>query len=65
MINFYPRYKLNMMATCLENYYCFLESVVDVPSLVCHVKFTFYSLYDEYFKIYGLNLNINTQPDVS
>ena len=25
----------------------------------------FYSLYDEYLKFYGLNLNINTQPEVS
>ena len=25
----------------------------------------FYSLYDEYLKFYGLNLNINSQPEVS
>ena len=59
-LNFDPRCKLNMMARCLENYYSFLELVVDVSFLVSHVKSMFYSLYDEYFKIYGSSLNINT-----
>ena len=59
-----PRCKLNMMARCLENYYSFLELEVDVPSLVSYIKSTFYLLYDEYFKLYGQNININVQQDV-
>ena len=53
-----------MITTCLENYYSFLELVVDAPSLVSHVKSTFYLLYDEYFKFYSPSLNINVQQDV-
>ena len=49
---------------CLKNYYSFLDLVVDVDALVSNVKSTFYSLYDKYFKFYGLNLNINIQQDV-
>ena len=61
---FDPHCKLDMMATYLKNYYSFLELVVDAPSLVSHVKSTFYSLYDEYFKFYGSDLNINIQQDI-
>ena len=50
-----------MMATYLENYYSFLKLEIDVSSLVSYVKSMFYSLYDEYFKFYGVNLNINVQ----
>ena len=42
-----------------------MELEENVDALVSHVKSTFYSLYDEYLKIYGSNLNINAQPDVS
>ena len=52
-----------MMATCLENYYSFLELEVDVPSLVSYIKSTFYLLYDEYLKFYDPDLNINIQQD--
>ena len=45
---FYPRCKLDMMVTCLENYYNFLDLEENVDALVSHVKFTFYSSYDEY-----------------
>ena len=38
--------------------------MVDAPSLVSHVKSTFYLLYDEYFKFYSPSLNINVQQDV-
>ena len=66
---FDPRCKLDMLTTCLENYYNFLDleenDDVDVDTLVSYVKSTFYSLYDEYLKIYGPSLNINAQPDVS
>ena len=61
---FDPRCKLDMMTTCLENYYSFLELEVDVPSLVSYIKSTFYLLYDEYFKFYSPSLNINVQQDV-
>ena len=52
---------------CLENYYKFLylEENVDVDALVSYVKSTFYSLYDEYLKIYSSSLNINAQSNVS
>ena len=50
-----------------RNYYNFLylKEKIDIHSLVSHIKFMFYSLYDEYLKFYSLNLNINTQPEVS
>ena len=54
---FDPRCKLDMMATGLENYYSFLKLVVDISFLVSHIKSTFYSLYDEYLKIYGPSLS--------
>ena len=59
--------KLDMMTTCLENYYNFLDlkEKVDIHALVSHIKSMFYSLYDEYLKFYGLNLNINSQPEIS
>ena len=44
---------------CLKNYYSFLDLEVDVNSIVSNVKFTFYLLYDEYIKFYGLNVNNN------
>ena len=64
---FDPHCKLDMMTTCLENYYNFLDlkEKVDIHVLVSHIKSMFYSLYDEYLKFYGPNLNINTQPEVS
>ena len=50
-----------------RKYYNFLDlnEKVDIHALVAHIKSIFYSLYDEYLKFYGLNLNINTQPEVS
>ena len=55
-------HKLDMMTACLKNYYNFLDlnEKVDIHALVVHIKSMFYSLYDEYLKFYGLNLNINT-----
>ena len=53
------------MNTCLENYYRFLDLVVDVDALVFNVKSTFYSLYDEYLKFYDPNLTINIQQNAS
>ena len=61
---FDPRCKLDSLNTCLENYYSFLDLVVDVDALVSNVKSTFYLLYDEYVKFYDLNLNINVQQDI-
>ena len=58
---FDPRCKLDSLTMCLENYYSFLDLEVNVNDLVFNVKSTFYSLYDEYVKFYGLNLNINIQ----
>ena len=63
---FDPRCKLDMITTYLENYYNFLDlkEKVDIHALVSHIKSMFYSLYDEYLKFYGSNLNINTQLEV-
>ena len=61
---FNPHCKLNSLTMCLENYYNFLDLEVDVSNIVSNVKSTFYSLYDEYVKFYGPNLNINVQQDV-
>ena len=63
---FDPHCKLDMMTTCLENYYFLdLKEKVDIHALVSHIKSMFYSLYDEYLKFYDPNININTQPEVS
>ena len=60
-IIFYLRCKLDFLTMCLENNYSFLDLEVDVDSIVSNIKSMFYSLYDEYVKFYGLNLNINIQ----
>ena len=60
-IIFYPRCKLDSLTMCLKNYYSFLDLEVDLNNIVFNIKSTFYSLYDEYVKFYGLNLNINVQ----
>ena len=64
-IIFYLRCKLDSLTMCLKNYYNFLDLDLDVDSIVSNIKSMFYSLYDEYVKFYGLNLNINVQQDVS
>ena len=45
---FDSHYKLDSLIICLENYYNFLDLEENVDALVSHVKFTFYSSYDEY-----------------
>ena len=61
---FDPRCKLDSFSDCLENYYNYLELEADVHSIVLNVKVFFFTLYDEYVKFYGPNLNVNIQQDI-
>ena len=61
---FDSRCKLDSLSICLENYYNYLDLEVDVHNIVLNIKSTFFSLYDEYFKFYCPNLNVNIQQNV-
>ena len=37
-IIFYPRYKLDYLSDCLEIYYKYLASAIDIPTLVTDVR---------------------------